>query len=66
MLAYQGTETDHAVAASQPRASGGGQGSGGLSERKGAGKCQFRGQRKAVEGNVRWRETKDLQQVETG
>lgn len=25
-----------------------------------------RGQRKAVSGNVRWREIKELQQVETG
>ena len=50
MLATQWTETDHAVAARQPHANGGGRGSGGLSERRGAGKCQFRGQRKAVAG----------------
>ena len=55
-LVTQGTETDHAVAARQRCARGGGRGgSGGLSERRGAG--TFRGQRKAV----RWRETKELQ-----
>ena len=37
MLGTQWTETDHAVAARQPCASGGGRGSGGLSERRGAG-----------------------------
>lgn len=44
-------ETDHAVATRQRRASGGGGGgSGGLSGRMGSGKCQIRGQRKAVVG----------------
>lgn len=62
--------TDRAVAASQPRAGGGGggggQGGGGLSERRGAGKCQVGGQRRAVR---RWRETEqraELQQMGTG
>lgn len=48
MLATLWTETDHAVAARQRRASGGGRGSGGLLERRGAGK--LRAQRKAVAG----------------
>lgn len=47
MMVTQWTKTNHAVAARQPRASGGGRGSGGLSERRGSG---FRGQRRAVVG----------------
>lgn len=68
------TEADRAVAARQRRASGGGRGSGGLSEERrgeesGAGKCQRSsgGQRKSCNGNVRPRKTKEQQtRVETG
>lgn len=41
------TKTDHAVAARQPRAGGGG-GRGGLWDRKGARKSHFTGQRETV------------------
>lgn len=41
MLTAKGTETDHAVAARQPCAAGGG---GGLWDRKGAGRSHFTGQ----------------------
>lgn len=43
MLTTPWTETDRAIAASQPCASGGGRGSGGLSERRGAGKSVTEG-----------------------
>ena len=51
-MATQWIETDHTVAARQPCTSGGGGGGGGvgLSERRGAGKCQCREQRKAAVG----------------
>lgn len=52
MAARRGTVTDHAVAARQPWASGGGRGSGGLSESGGGGGSVQRTE-KSCGGNVK-------------